>query len=188
MRLCGPQLLLVIVLGDALEYAYHRLSHTCPALWRVHAIHHTSVRMNALKGARHHVLYALGRRIAVWTPLLLLGAPAGLVYWQYIAVTITGLVSHSNVAFRISALVHRIIVTPDFHRIHHAADMALGNSNFGTVFAFWDLVFGTHSDPLRVGAPDAGIQDDQIPRRFMEELNWPWTGVRHVQSTTAAAA
>src|SRR5262249_47500984 len=37
------QIVIVIVLGDALEYCYHRLSHTSPVLWRLHAIHHTPV-------------------------------------------------------------------------------------------------------------------------------------------------
>ena len=45
-----------------------------------------------LGDVRQHVgvLYAFGRGVAVWLPLLLLSAPGELVYWQYIAVTITG--------------------------------------------------------------------------------------------------
>src|SRR4030095_15695687 len=107
---------------------------TSAALWRLHAIHHTSVRLNTLKGARHHFLYAFGRGVAVWLPLLVIGAPAELVYGQFIAVTITGLVGHANIRFRIPSFMHRLVVTPEFHRLHHAADPTIGNSNFGTVF------------------------------------------------------
>ena len=169
------QIVIVIVLGDALEYGYHRLCHTSPLLWRLHAIHHTPVRLHTLKGGRHHFLYACGRGAVVWLPLLVLGAPAALVFWQFVAETITGLVGHANIRFRIPAFMHRLAVTPEFHRIHHAADPRLGHANYGVVFPFWDMVFGTHADPLRVTVGDAGIQDDPIPRRFAEELTSPLT-------------
>jgi len=169
------QIVIVIVLGDALEYCYHRLCHTYLILWRLHAIHHTPVRLHTLKGGRHHFLYAFGRGVVVWLPLLVLGAPAELVFWQFVAETITGLVGHANIHFSIPAFMHRLVVTPEFHRIHHAADPQLGNSNYGVVFSFWDMAFGTHADPLRVAVGDAGIQDDPIPRRFAEELKSPLT-------------
>jgi sterol desaturase/sphingolipid hydroxylase (fatty acid hydroxylase superfamily) len=169
------QIVIVIVLGDVLEYFYHRLCHTSPALWRLHAIHHTPVRLHTLKGGRHHFLYAFGRGVVVWLPLLVLGAPAELVFWQFVAETITGLVGHANIHCRIPAFMHRLAVTPEFHRIHHAADPQLGNSNYGVVFPFWDMVFGTHADPLRVAMGEAGIHDDPIPRRFVEEIKSPIT-------------
>jgi len=166
---------IVIVLGDALEYFYHRLSHTSPVLWRLHALHHTPVRLHTLKGGRHHFLYAFGRGVVVWLPLLVLGAPAELVFWQFVAVTITGLVGHANIRCSIPAFMHRLAVTPEFHRLHHSADPQLGNSNYGVVFPLWDMAFGTHADPLRVAVGDAGIQDDPIPRQFVEELKSPIT-------------
>jgi sterol desaturase/sphingolipid hydroxylase (fatty acid hydroxylase superfamily) len=166
---------IVIVLGDALEYGYHRLCHTYPVLWRLHAIHHTPVRLHTLKGGRHHFIYAFGRGVAVWLPLLVLGAPAELVYWQFAAETITGLVGHANIGFRIPRFMHRLAVTPEFHRIHHSADPQLGNSNFGVVLPFWDMAFGTHADPLQVAVAGAGIHDDPIPRQFVEELKSPVT-------------
>ena len=169
------QIVIVIVLGDALEYGYHRLCHTYPALWRLHVIHHTPVRLHTLKGGRHHCLYAFGRGVVVWLPLLVLGAPAKLVYWQFVTETITGLVGHANIGFRIPRFMHRLAVTPEFHRLHHSADPKLGNSNFGVVFPVWDMAFGTHADPLKVAVAGAGIQDNPIPRTFVEELKSPVT-------------
>ena len=167
------QIAIVIVLGDFFEYVYHRLSHTHPLFWWLHAIHHTPERLHTLKGARHHFLYAFGRGVVVWVPLLLLGAPASLVYWHFIAETITGLVGHANIRFEIPAFMHRVVVTPQFHRIHHDADPTLGNSNYGTVFPFWDMAFGSHSDPRHVAVGVAGIKNDPIPRKFWEELKSP---------------
>jgi ornithine lipid hydroxylase len=168
------QAAIVIVVGDFLEYAYHRISHAHHWLWRIHAIHHMPVRLSAVKGARHHVLYALGRAIVVWLPLLILGAPGHLVYWQFIAETMVGLPAHANIQFHLPRWAHWVAVTPDFHRLHHSTDRRLGNSNFGVVFPFWDVTFGTHSDPLRLTAGEAGIEDDVIPRRLEAEFGWPF--------------
>jgi hypothetical protein len=51
----------------------------------------------------------------------------------------------------------------------------VGDANYSVVFPFWDMVFGTYADPLRVAVGGAGIQDDPIPRRFAEELTSPLT-------------
>jgi sterol desaturase/sphingolipid hydroxylase (fatty acid hydroxylase superfamily) len=105
--------------------------------------------------------------------LLVLGVPAALVFWQFVAATITGLVGHANIRCRIPAFLHRLAVTPEFYCTHHAADSQLGNSNYGVVFPFWDMAFGTHADPL--------------PRQFVEELKSPITYgklVAHRQQAT----
>ena len=169
------QVLMVIVAGDALEYGYHRLSHGVPLLWRVHALHHSPERLHVLKGGRHHFLYAFGRGIVVWTPLLLLGAPPELVFWQYVAEVITGLVGHANIDFRMPRFLHRLVVTPEFHRLHHSADSRHGNSNYGVVLPLWDMIFRSHTDPNAVPVTTLGIQNDPIPRRFLAELLSPLT-------------
>ena len=166
------QVLGVMVLGDFLEYWYHRLAHTQRWLWPLHAIHHTPTRLNVLKGPRHHVVYFLGRGAFVWTPLLLIGVPPRLVVWQFVAEVLVGTLAHANVAFKIPAFVHRVVVTPDFHRIHHSVDATQGNSNYATVFPLWDLLFRSHTDPT-VEARETGIQRDPIPRRFGSELLSP---------------
>jgi sterol desaturase/sphingolipid hydroxylase (fatty acid hydroxylase superfamily) len=60
--------------------------------------------------------------------------------------------------------------------VHQAADPRLGNSNFGAVLPIWDMVFGTHVDPLKAEVTEAGIRNDPIPRDFVAELKWPLAG------------
>jgi sterol desaturase/sphingolipid hydroxylase (fatty acid hydroxylase superfamily) len=167
------QVLLVMLLGDALEYWLHRLSHMVPALWRIHAIHHMPTRLHMLKAGRHHVLYFLLRGLIVWTPLLLLGAPPELIVWQFVAVAITGNVAHANIDLRIPRFMQRLLVTPQFHRIHHSADMKEGNSNFGVMLPVWDRLFGTHIDPVTTEVLATGIDGDPIPHRWLAELSSP---------------
>jgi len=169
------QIVAVVLLGDLLEYWYHRLAHTLPWLWPLHAIHHTPVRLNVLKGPRHHLVYFLGRGLFVWAPLLVLGVPPRLVAWQFAAVVLVGSQAHANIAFRIPIFVHRIFVTPEFHRIHHSIDANEGNSNYSAVFPIWDLLFRSHTDPRLVEVRQTGIDRDPIPRRFLSELLSPVT-------------
>jgi sterol desaturase/sphingolipid hydroxylase (fatty acid hydroxylase superfamily) len=131
--------------------------------------------------------YALGRGVFVWLPLLTLGAPPAVVVWQFIAVTITGLAAHANIAYRIPALAHRLAVTPEFHRVHHAADPRLGNANFAAVLPLWDMLFGTHVDPLKVEVTDAGIPNDPVPRDFVAELRWPFAATKPTAETKPTA-
>ena len=167
------QVIGVVLLGDLLEYWYHRLAHTLRWLWPLHAIHHTPTRLNVLKGPRHHVVYFLGRGAFVWMPLLVIGVPARLIMWQFVAEVLVGTLAHANIAFRIPAFLHRIVVTPEFHRIHHSIDAKEGNSNYATVFPLWDLLFGSHTNATRVAARQTGIQHDPIPRKFASELLSP---------------
>jgi sterol desaturase/sphingolipid hydroxylase (fatty acid hydroxylase superfamily) len=169
------QLLLVIALGDLLEYWTHRLTHTVPWLWSLHAIHHSPERLSTIKGGRHHVIYFLARGLVAWLPLMVLGAPRDLILWQVAALGATGVLSHANIAFRIPAFVQRIFVTPAYHRIHHSLDMKEGNSNFAVVLPLWDMLFGTHVDPTRTEPHAVGVDRDPIPRSFLAEILSPVT-------------
>jgi sterol desaturase/sphingolipid hydroxylase (fatty acid hydroxylase superfamily) len=181
------QIVLVIVLGDGLEYWTHRLSHSVPAIWPLHAIHHSPVRLSTVKAGRHHVLYFWLRGAIAWLPLMVLGAPAQIILWQVVALGTTGILSHANVDFRLPRWVHRVLVTPHYHRIHHSIDTRQGNSNFAVVMPIWDILFGTFVDPTKTPTPDVGMKDDPIPRSFWRELLVPFTWRRLVRARDRAS-
>lgn len=181
------QILLVIVLGDMLEYWTHRLSHSFPAIWPLHAIHHSPVRLSTVKAGRHHLFYFWARGLIAWLPLMILGAPAEIIPWQLVALATTGFLSHANVDFRFPRWVHRVLVTPPYHRIHHSIDTREGNSNFAVVLPIWDILFGTFVDPTRVAVPNVGMANDPIPRSFWRELLVPFTWRRFARARDRAA-
>jgi sterol desaturase/sphingolipid hydroxylase (fatty acid hydroxylase superfamily) len=114
--------------------------------------------------------------LLVWTPLLAIGVPPRLVAWQF-AVVLVGSLAHANIAFRIPSFA-RILVTQEFHRIHHSIDANKGDSNYSTVFPIWDLLFGSHTAPRKLDGRQTGIDRDRIPRRFLSELLSPITLLR----------
>src|SRR5690606_2451125 len=66
--------LLVFELGG---YAYHRLAHRVPALWRLHAVHHSAPAMDWLAAFRQHPLEIVLMTIAQNVPIVMLGVPLG---------------------------------------------------------------------------------------------------------------
>lgn len=122
-------------------YVSHRLSHT-PLLWRFHEIHHSAEEMNWLVSFRNHPVDLTVYTIFASVPVALLGfAPAALVIAKLIHSWQT-VISHANTRLDIGPLRH-VFVGPAFHHWHHANDKAAYDRNFGALFVFWDVIFGT---------------------------------------------
>jgi sterol desaturase/sphingolipid hydroxylase (fatty acid hydroxylase superfamily) len=79
---------------------------------------------------------------------------------------------------RIPAFLHRVVMTPQVHRIHHARAPELAFSNYAGVFPIWDVLFGTFQDPTRV-EPDAfGIENDSMPASLWGQIAAPFEAGR----------
>ena len=171
----GARIALVIVLGDLLEYWYHRLSHTVSWMWPIHVLHHTPDRIHAFKTYRHHWLYAVGRSLFVSLPLVLAGAPVGILFWPVVAISVVGSISHANVRLRMSPFWYRVLNTPELHRIHHSVDPAHHNANYCFVLPIWDVLFGSFVAPERTTVRATGLTDDPVPDGFLRQLALPLT-------------
>src|SRR5438093_1504262 len=114
------QIGLAVVIGDGLDYWTHRLLHTVPGLWRIHALHHGITQLHALKAARLHATNLLARFVLVYAPLVVLGAPARVIFWYTSLIGILGVIGHSNTGLRLPSALHRLLMTPQFHALHHS--------------------------------------------------------------------
>lgn len=168
------QIALLVFLADGLEYWLHRLTHTVAWLWPLHIVHHTPERLHIFKGGRHHFLYFTVRHLVVLSPFLFIGAPAPVVLWYPLAILIIGQLDHSNVALRLPRFMHRMVTTPEVHRLHHSIDLTQGNSNYALVFPVWDLLFGTFCDPRKEKLENVGLGFNSLPRWVVMELAAPF--------------
>ena len=171
---------LAVFVGDGLDYWAHRLQHTVPGLWRIHALHHGITQLHALKAARLHAINLLARFVLVFAPLVILGAPAWAIFWYSSFIGILGVIGHSNTLVRLPSAAHRLVMTPHFHALHHSIDRGLSDSNYANILPIWDIVFGTFSDPARHPAREVGVRDDPIPEGFVAQLLSPFTWQRLV--------
>ncbi len=146
---------LALLLLDVWTYAWHRLNHVWPFLWRFHRLHHSDREMNVTTANRFHlgeiVLSSLLR-----VPLLaLLG-----VRLEELAVYETALFAvvqfhHANIRLpeSLDRVLRCVIVTPYLHKVHHSVVRIEADSNFSSLFSWWDRLFRTFRlsrDPRRI--------------------------------------
>jgi sterol desaturase/sphingolipid hydroxylase (fatty acid hydroxylase superfamily) len=126
-------------------YGWHRANHRLPVLWRFHQVHHTDTAMDVTTALRFHpgelTLSSLANPIIV----LLLGIGLAEVTLYKALMLPMILFHHSNVAIpaRLEHQLRRWIVPPSLHRVHHSRIGAETNTNYGTLFPFWDRLFGS---------------------------------------------
>jgi len=136
---------LAILLFDAWMYLWHRANHQLGFLWRFHRVHHSDPEMDATTAVRFHtgeILISSALRLAV-IPLLGITIYQLLVYEMALLPVI--LFHHSNVRFpeSLDRWLRTIIVTPAIHRVHHSRLRMETDSNYSSIFSFWDRMAGT---------------------------------------------
>ncbi len=145
---------LTFILLDAVAYGLHRASHSIGWLWRLHAVHHSDLELDATTTHRRHPAESLVS-VFVTLPLLLILVPP---VWAVLAYSITAVVistlSHGSLALPewLDKALRPFIVTPAFHRAHHSANRIQTDTNYATVFPVFDYLFRSASPAL----PDKG--------------------------------
>lgn len=134
-----------IVLFDGWMYLWHRANHKIGFLWRFHRVHHSDPEMDATTATRFHtgeILISSALRLAV-IPLLGITVGQLLVYEMLLLPII--LFHHSNVQFpeKMDRWLRLLIVTPALHRVHHSRLRDETDSNYSSVFSFWDRIAKT---------------------------------------------
>lgn len=165
----AAKVVLGVVLVDFVAYWIHRFNHELPFLWRFHAVHHSSERLDWVSGLRGH---PFDGALAA-PPFVLLsvaGFPVAFVGAMAAAQVALGIFLHANVRWRWRPL-QRVFVTPEFHHWHHAADAR--NTNYAALLPLWDIVFGTYAVPGDRRPDRYGIEEP-IPAGMVNQLCWPF--------------
>jgi sterol desaturase/sphingolipid hydroxylase (fatty acid hydroxylase superfamily) len=150
-----------LVALDLFGYWVHRMQHRFGWWWALHALHHSQRQMTFWSDNRNHVLDDFIVALATALFIRLIGVPPGqFIALAAFAVLIENL-SHANTRLWFGRLGDRLLVSPRFHRWHHAiGDGHEGRYlgvNFSALFPVWDMLFG--SADFRAGSPPTGIRD-----------------------------
>jgi len=145
-------------------YWHHRAMHGVNWLWATHAVHHSSTRLNLSAALRLGWGGNLSGGILFYLPLVWLGFhPLAVLAMLGIALGYQFFL-HAAWAPRLGPL-EWLLNTPTHHHVHHAANDACGDGNFGGALIVFDRLFGTFAaapgtEPLRFGlhgaAPPTG--------------------------------
>jgi sterol desaturase/sphingolipid hydroxylase (fatty acid hydroxylase superfamily) len=144
----APVSLRIIAAFLMMDYAYwwwHWANHRLGLLWRFHNVHHTDLDMDVSTATRFHfgeMIFSVGFLCLTVTafgvsPMMLM-----LFFASFEAAT---LFHHSNLRLPIGfeRILAAVLVTPRMHGIHHSIVERETNSNWGTIFCWWDKLHGT---------------------------------------------
>lgn len=156
----GLGLGLDILLLDLWIYWWHRANHELPFLWRFHSVHHLDETLDTSSALRFHfgevVFSALVRGVLI----IVFDLPlASVLLFEGIVLT-SAIFHHSDAKLppRLEAALAALIITPSIHWVHHHAIRADTDSNYGTLFSFWDRLFHSASLTRRWAEMPIGVE------------------------------
>jgi sterol desaturase/sphingolipid hydroxylase (fatty acid hydroxylase superfamily) len=172
------QVALAALVAEGVSYWQHRLFHHVPFLWRFHALHHGGERLNLLRAGRFHFVDIGLAAFMGFAPLVALGAPGGIITWVVTISGALGVLEHANMRMRTPVWLGYVVCTPALHRHHHSKAVAESNRNFGTLFMFFDLLFGSYERPRPDGPVAVGIEGEPMANGFFRQVFAPFRAVR----------
>jgi sterol desaturase/sphingolipid hydroxylase (fatty acid hydroxylase superfamily) len=148
------------LLLDYGNYLWHLLNHNIPFLWRFHNVHHIDLDLDVTTAIRFHFGEILLSVISRGAVILILGVSPLLVLIYEIFFEAATNFHHSNlrIPVRWERRITRFIVTPRMHGIHHSIVKNETDSNFSSIFTFWDRIHQTlrlniPQDDINIGVP-----------------------------------
>ena len=160
--LAPPRWIVIIATFLLMDYAYwwwHWANHMVPLFWRFHNVHHTDLDLDVSTAARFHfgeMLFSVG---FLSLAVIIFGiAPMTLLAF-FITFEAATLFHHSNwrLPINLERILNLIIVTPRMHGIHHSIVQRETNSNWGTIFCWWDKLHRTLRRDIPQDAVTIGV-------------------------------
>jgi sterol desaturase/sphingolipid hydroxylase (fatty acid hydroxylase superfamily) len=162
----------LFVLVDLAGYWFHRAAHSVRIMWATHAVHHSSTSFNLTAAVRLGWTGPLSGAVLFFLPLAILGFHPLAIIAMVVLNLLYQFFLHTEYAPRPGPL-EWVLNTPAHHRVHHAANQACLNKNFGGVFIVWDRLFGTfaaapNDEKLRFGLATPLPSQNPLTVNFFE--------------------
>ncbi len=135
-----------LIVLDFAGYWYHRMEHRIGIWWELHAVHHSQQKMSLWSDDRNHLLDNI-----MQAGVFRYGGAGD----RRATITVRGArrshqsdvqsVQHANIRMHFGWLGERLLVSPTFHRRHHAIGYGHEGTtygcNFGVLLPWWDMMF-----------------------------------------------
>jgi sterol desaturase/sphingolipid hydroxylase (fatty acid hydroxylase superfamily) len=187
--------LIYLVVLDFFDYWYHRAEHHVGWWWGLHALHHSQRNMNLWSDNRNHLVDDFLRDMVMAVIALFIGVPPAQFVLLVVVSRMLQSLQHANVRIHFGALGERLLVSPRYHRSHHAIGFgheshgvgSLGGHNFAVLFPVWDIVFRTAR--FSKTFEQTGIRD-QLPQPVGSNRNYgngfleqQWLGLKRAAAS-----
>jgi sterol desaturase/sphingolipid hydroxylase (fatty acid hydroxylase superfamily) len=139
------KILAIVLFMDFLLYVWHLLNHEMPFFWRFHRVHHSDLNLDVSSASRFHIGELSISAVIKISLIFFLGADlVGITVFEMLIV-LTSQFHHSSLKVPVwfEKLYWIFFVPPSMHRIHHSVIIKERNTNYGTIFSFWDRILET---------------------------------------------
>ena len=155
-------------------YWFHRASHRVRWFWASHAVHHSSNELNLSAAYRFGWTGRLSGTSIFFAPLIWLGYPPAAVFGVLGLNLLYQFWLHADWMPKLGWLEY-VFNTPSHHRVHHAANPAYLDANYGGILIVWDRLFGTFIEeradlPCRYGLVKPLLSNNPLVINFHEWL------------------
>ena len=178
----GITVIISVIVLDCIIYWQHRLFHEVTWLWQLHQIHHADPDYDVSTAVRFHPFEIIISMLIKIVVIVLLGVPVIAVVVFEILLNACALFNHGNVTLpkKLDAVLRRVLVTPDMHRVHHSTQREETNSNYGFCLSVWDCWFRSYNQDAKLGqtAMNIGLDYIQSPKSaisFLSLIVMPFT-------------
>lgn len=181
---------ITIIALDLAIYWQHRAMHVFPWLWRLHRLHHTDLNFELTLGLRFHPFEILFSLFFKGLVIAALGASSLAVLCYEILLAAFALFSHADIriAEHWDQRLRKIVITPDWHRVHHSIHRYETDSNYGNLLSVWDRLFRSTNEQPRDGhlAMKIGLGTfrDEASQRLPGMLVQPFLGDKPTSENT----
>jgi len=162
-----------LVAMDFGEYLFHRAQHAIPAMWEMHSLHHSDPELDASSAVRHFWLDPLLKTVTIWLAVGLLFKAGPAIVGVYTVFTFYHFITHANVPLGFGG-VSWLWNSPQYHRLHHAADPQYYDCNYASLLPIFDVVAGSYRRPQPGEFPETGLDTGAEPRSLAEAVAWPF--------------
>lgn len=170
------------VVSDFSRYGLHLLMHRY--LWSIHRMHHTAevltpitfFRVHPLEMVLYHIRFLVVHSVVtglfiytykVFDFSTILGASL----FVFLSNVLGGNLRHSHIPIGFG-MFERLFISPKQHQMHHSREPEMQHSNYGSFFAFWDLLFSTWKRSKGVKEIQFGVKG-QARQSIVRELVYP---------------
>ena len=157
-----------LLILDVFLYWWHRLNHKISFLWRFHHVHHLDETLDLTTAVRFHFGEVILSACARFFFIIIFNISfMNLIIIEGI-ILLASIFHHSNINLfhRAEKILSYIIVTPSIHWVHHHAKQTNTDSNYSTIFSWWDRLFYTRSSMLRFIGMIIGVEGDKEQTLF----------------------
>lgn len=175
-----------LVILDFVAYWLHRLQHRVTFWWALHSLHHSQRSMTFWTDDRNHLLDDVLVDGSFALVALLIGVPPAAFVTIVVATRVVESLSHANLRLSFGRPGNALLVSPLFHRVHHAIGFGhegpARGCNFAVLLPAWDVLFGTAN--FDNSYPKTGVRDQLDGIEYGQGF-WAqqWLGIRRLGSS-----